>query len=358
MGQQHIFLDFLLREWLLSVSVAGLVITSVYLGQPPSYSINDLQIVFILAALFVVVKGLGRSGLIMRLSRCIETGRFLPLKLVCATFCLSMVVTNDVALIIIVPLTLELATSRKDLLIILEALAANAGAALTPLGNPQNLFIYWFYNVQPKTFVLSIAPFSLIFLILFILASLFVGTSDNHPARRAPPQTGYRAVIYGALLFMVILTVLRVLPVNTGIIVLIYALLFDRGSLCIDYALLLTLFCFFGISENMKTIFASNLENAEHIFIFSALASQVISNVPAALLFAKFTTQWQALLWGVNVGGFGSLVGSLANLIAYKLYTADENTKNLAGFTTKFIVFGYLAFFIGIGLYFSVRNPW
>ena len=106
----------------------------------------------------------------------------------------------------------------------------------------------------------------------------------------------------------------------------------------------------------MKSIFAANLENAGHIFIFSALASQVISNVPATLLFAKFTTQWKALLWGANVGGFGSLVGSLANLIAYRLYTSHKDTHNPAAFTTKFIIIGYLAFFIGIGLYFGMEK--
>ncbi len=354
MTRQRIFLDCLLKEWLLLISFSGVAVTSVYLNRLPSYSINDLQIIFILTALFVVVKGFERSGLIVRLSQCLEKGAFLPLKLVCATFFLSMVVTNDVALIVIVPLTLALTTNQKDILIILEALAANAGSALTPFGNPQNLFIYWFYNIQPETFILSIAPFSMTFIALFVLASLFVKISNNRETNHANATIKYSAFIYGALLLTVILTILRILPVRAGIIVIIYAILFDRGSLHIDYALLLTLICFFGISENMKSIFATHLENAGHIFIFSALASQVVSNVPATLLFAKFTTQWKALLWGANVGGFGSLVGSLANLIAYRLYTSHESTNNSAVFTIKFIFLGYLAFFIGIGLYFGM----
>ena len=107
----------------------------------------------------------------------------------------------------------------------------------------------------------------------------------------------------------------------------------------------------------MKHILASSLENAGHIFIFSALSSQIISNVPAALLISKFTTQWEALLWGTNVGGFGSLVGSLANLIAYKFYISQENTNNqVASFTIKFVILGYIAFFIGIGLYFGMQK--
>jgi Na+/H+ antiporter NhaD/arsenite permease-like protein len=104
-------------------------------------------VLFILFVLFVVVKGLQRSGLLLRLSQRIEGGQFIPLKLVIATFCLSMLVTNDVALTVIVPLTLFLNIDRKDVLVILEALAANAGSALTLFGNPQNLFIYWFYQI-------------------------------------------------------------------------------------------------------------------------------------------------------------------------------------------------------------------
>ncbi len=356
MNQQRIFLDFLLKEWLFFASAAGIILTSVYLNQLPSFSRDDIQIIFILTVLFITVKGLERSGLMIHLSQSLEKGTRLPLKLICAAFFLSMFITNDAALIVIVPLTLALTTDRKDILVILEALAANAGSALTPFGNPQNLFIYWFYNIRPETFILSIAPFSITFLTLFILASLFIKTANNRKTNHSNSPIKYRAFIYGVLLLTVILTILRVLPVQAGIIVIIYVILFDRGSLNIDYILLLTLICFFGISENMKSIFAANLENAGHIFIFSALASQVVSNVPATLLFAKFTTQWKALLWGANVGGFGSLVGSLANLIAYRLYTSHKDTHNPAAFTTKFIIIGYIAFFIGIGLYFGMEK--
>jgi len=90
--------------------------------------------------------------------------------------------------------------------------------------------------------------------------------------------------------------------------------------------------------------------------LLSAAASQFISNVPAVLLLAKATTQWQALLWGANVGGFGSLVGSLANLIAYKLYIRHENTNNTALFTAKFFIIGYAAFFVGVSLYFLTAD--
>lgn len=346
------YADVLSEQWLLIISIAGVIGTSLYLHQPPSLAREDLQIIFILAVLFIAVKGLERSGLLSWLSQKIERGAFLPAKLVCVTFFLSMLVTNDVALLVMVPLTLALNTDRKDILVILEALAANAGSALTPFGNPQNLFIYWYYHLEPQQFITTITPFCLLFLILLTLAAFSVQQRNavvpHYPSLR-PHRTAW---IYLLLLVLVILTVLRVLPVSIGFIVVAYALLFDRKSLGIDYSLLFTLICCFVISENMKGILAVRLQHSTHIFLSSALASQVISNVPAALLFAKFTPHWQALLWGTNVGGFGSLIGSLANVIAYRLYLAHDETSRYLAFTGKFLLFGYTAFVVGISMYF------
>ncbi len=353
MASQRIFLDFLLREWLLLSSVAGLIVTSFSLHRFPRYSRGDAEIIAVLAALFVAVKGLERSGVMTWVSRRIERGGFLAVKLVVTTFALSMIVTNDVALVVIVPLTLTIDTRHKGILVILEALAANAGSALTPIGNPQNLFIYWFYGMEPAVFIRCIAPFSIAFLALFAAAAFFVRTTGGGGARSAPPRIGRRAVPYAVLLLAVILTVLHRLPVETTIVVVLCALFLDRGSLRIDYALLLTLVCFFGISENLRILLGSTLEHSEHIFILSALASQIMSNVPAAVLFADFTSRWPALLWGVNVGGFGSLVGSLANLIAYRLYAAGDGKEDVGRFTARFLAFGYAAFFLGVGLYFG-----
>ncbi len=348
--------DFMLKGWLLLASVLGLAATSLYLKRLPVFAASELEVLFLLGVLFVTVKGLENSGVVMSLARSIEKGRWIPLKLVAATFILSMVVTNDIALIVIVPLTLSLGTNRKDVLIILEALAANAGSALTPIGNPQNLFLYWFYRVDPLEFVTAIAPFSAFFLVLLLLASVAVQTTNNEVSPARSFRIGRAAYVYGGLLLLVILTVFHVVPVAAGALVLVYSLLFDRRSLCIDYGLLLTFFCFFGLAENVRTLLASDLEHSGHIFVLSALSSQIMSNVPAALLFAKFTAQWRALLWGTNVGGFGSLMASFANLIAYKLYVSHDGSENIASFTMKFVGFGYAMFFAGLGLYWLIET--
>lgn len=244
--------------------------------------------------------------------------------------------------------------NRKDVLVILEALAADAGSASTPFGNPQNLFIYWFYGIHPQEFIATIALFSFVFLALLVMASLVIKTKKDQVIPLKTEVVRHSAYIYGMLLILVILTVLRAVPLLSGVLVVIYALVFDRKSLRVDFALLLSFFCFFGLAENMKIVMASRVEHSGHVFLFSAVSSQIMSNVPVTLLFAKFTTQWKALLWGTNVGGFGSLVGSLANLIAYKLYIAHGNTNNPVLFTTKFLILGYVAFFVGIGLYFGI----
>ena len=348
--------DFLLKEWLLLASGVGLLLTSVYSKHLPTYSAREFEILFILFVLFVVVKGLQFSGLLARLSFRIQKGKAVSLKLVAVTFFLSMLITNDATLLVVVPLTLTLQVDRRDILVILEALAANAGSALTPFGNPQNLFIYWYYNVPAPSFVETIAPFSVMFLILLLTTSFVVTSKSAAPSFIAKPPVEKSAPVYGALLLLVFLIVLRLLPIWVGLIVVALAVFLDRQTLFVDYALLFTFFFFFGFAENMKFLLASRISHSAHIFLFSALVSQVMSNVPATLLFAKFTSSWKALLWGSNAGGFGSLFGSLANLIAYKMYVSQKKTNDLGVFTVKFLVLGYAAFFLSIGLFFFLRH--
>jgi Na+/H+ antiporter NhaD/arsenite permease-like protein len=351
---QSFFIDFIIKEWLLLTSAVSLIITSIYFKHFPSYSIQEFQVLFILFILFITVKGLENSGLILKVSQIIETSSNIPIKLLLMTFFLSMLITNDVTLIIIVPLTLALNITNKGLMVILEALAANIGSALTPLGNPQNLFIYWYYNIAPIDFFKTIFPFSLIFILLLITVSKFV-KNKNITNKSAFQKFNKISYIYIALLILILLTVLHILPIQFGIFIIIYVILFDRKSLLIDYSLLLSFFFFFGLAENLKFVLASEINHSGHIFLFSALLSQLMSNVPATLLFAKFTANWKALLWGVNTGGFGSLVGSLANLIAYKIYITNENTTDSKKFTLQFILIGYIAFFLSIGLYFCLN---
>jgi Na+/H+ antiporter NhaD/arsenite permease-like protein len=337
------------------VSATGYAVTSIYIGRLPEYSSSEWQVLLILFSLFVAVRGLQDSGLMNAAARHMQEGNAIALKLVLGCFLLSMLVTNDVALIVMVPLTLALDVQRKDLLVILEALAANAGSALTPFGNPQNLFIYWFYHLEGLEFIASIAPFSLLFLVLLAAMALAMRTACITTGLPAPRVSG-SSWIYALILLIVLLVTLRLLPVWAAAIAPACSLLFQRRALHVDYALLFSFFFFFGLAENMKTLLAAELAHSGHVFLFSALASQVMSNVPATLLFAKFTDNWEALLWGSNAGGFGSLFGSLANLIAYRLYVNHPDTADSGRFTLKFLLLGYAAFFLSMGLYFLLHQ--
>ncbi len=349
-------MQFLIREWLLLSSLTGLVLTSLYLGHLPHYSPLEFQVLFVLLVLFVIIKGLETSGLLKRLALRVERGRFLPLKLILATFFFSMIITNDVALILLVPLTLSLELERKGLIVILEALAANAGSAFTPIGNPQNLFIYWYYDLRPLIFMRTIAPFSLFFLGLLALVAWRIPDGDRQGQKE--PDLDSKGYFYLLALVVFVFAAMKLLPVSLGAIVLLFALLKDRQSLRIDYALLGTFFCLFGLTENLKVIIFSNLHHPGHVFLLAAALSQFISNVPAALVLAKLTTHWQALLWGVSVGGFGNLLGSLANLIAYRLFVKSQvsGRGSAQRFLLGFTLWGYGAFGLGIMLFYLLQG--
>ncbi len=342
-------LNQVIKEWLLVASAVALVSTSLYLHRLPVYDRGDLEILYILFTFLVIIKGLERNRFFALASARIEDGGRLPLKLVAVTAILSMFVTNDVALLIIVPLTLNLRVARKDILVILEVLAANAGSALTPFGNPQNLFIYWFYRLRPVEFVAAIAPFTLFFMIVLLGIAAFMQTEATEGAgQRAETCRG--TWVYLAFLALFILAILKIVPLYTGLFCLGYILLFDRACLRVDYILLATFFCFFGFTDNLVHLLAMPFRGPQGVFVFTALISQLISNVPSALLVSDFTTHWKALLWGVSVGGFGNLIGSLASLIAYRFYLAENGGSN--SFLIKFHLMGYLFFCLGLALYF------
>ncbi len=348
------FISVLLKEWVLFAVLSGVIVTSLYLKRIPSYSIDDFQILFLLFVLFVVVNGLKNSNFFLKIASLIDKGGFISLKLVVLTAILSSIVTNDVALLIMVPLTLTTSVPLKADVIILEAMVANAGSSLFPFGNPQNLFIYWFYHINIWKFIKTIYVLPLV-TILFICVYIICFIQDKK--KDYIVQASFIKLVKGFWIYIiflgiVILIIMHFIPVYIGFLPIIYTLLFDRKSLQVDYLLLATFFCFFGLTDNLRDILQYSIEKRGEVFLFSAIASQFISNVPAALLFSDFTHNWKSLLWGVNVGGFGNLIGSFANLIVYRIYTKGLSVRATMNFLIRFHLIGYVFFAVGCILFF------
>ncbi|WP_297444243.1 SLC13 family permease [Desulfurobacterium sp.] len=332
------------EEWIFFVALTATVLSSLFFKILPKLTIRDFKILVILFNFLVITKGLEKSRLFVKVASFFEKGNPF-LKLTILSGGLSMFVTNDVALFTVVPLTLSLSIPEEKimLLVILEALSVNGASALTPFGNPQNIFIYYYYHLHPAVFMGAILPFFIFSFSIIVGLALFFGRKNINITEREHEEEINRtkAIVYSAFFIIFIGVIFHIFPVEVSIIPPLYALIKDKNILKeVDYFLLLTFLAFFGFTSNISSILKFSLMNPQRTLIYSAFLSQIISNVPAALLLAKFTKLWKSLLIGVNIGGFGTLVGSLANLIAFKLF--KNKFDNLAG---KYLLIFHLASF-------------
>lgn len=265
----------------------------------------------------------------------------LALALVLTTAVLSCAATNDMALIMMLPLSAAtLMGANLPRLVapvfVLQSLAANLCGMIAPFGNPQNLYLYSYYGLGLGDFLAAMAlPFALstagIVACTWWLCGQSNGGSDRDDTRSlaAPmPLSRRRLAIYGALVALTLLAVFRIVPVAAAVAVVAAALAaLDRRALAaVDWGLLATFACFFVFAGNLARVpevsaWLSPLM-ADHGLLVSAGLSQIISNVPAAVLLSHFTGAWQPLLVGVNIGGAGTLVGSLASLITLQHFTS------------------------------------
>lgn len=342
----------------------------------------DYRVLALLFCLMAVVQGFSSIGVFHKLGESLlqklSTTRSLSLTLICLCFFSSMLITNDVALITFVPFTvfiLQLANRTDQLIvfIVLETIAANLGSMLTPLGNPQNLYLYTVSEMKLGTFLQTLLPYSVVAFVLLILCTFFIkkepisiqsasSDSESLSAREAQPKSNhyFLLVVYSLLFLLCLLVVLHILPfLAVFMIVGVTILIFDRSVLKqVDYFLLLTFVCFFIFIGNLKNIPAIHQVLSQviygHEFLSGVLTSQIISNVPAALLLSGFTNEWSALLIGVNIGGLGTLIASLASLISYKQYikTADSKTSRYLLIFTLYNI-GFLT--ILVPLYFLLN---
>ncbi len=264
------------------------------------------------------------------------------LLLVYITFIGSMVLANDMALITFLPLgyyVLSSAGKEKYMAFtfIMQNIAANLGGMLTPFGNPQNLYLYERFSIGNLEFMkIMLFPFLLSVLLITLICLIFVKSEKMQlKTRDFAPLPRVKTAVYLLLFIFSMLLVFRIFPYWIGLVAIPLVLFFmDKNALRqVDYCLLLTFVCFFIFAGNMARIGA--VEHAvedllsKNALVVSSLFCQVISNVPSAILLSSFTTDYRALLIGVNIGGVGTLIASLASLITLREFTSryPEKTK-------------------------------
>ena len=337
--------SFIQKETVLCIAALCAVAT-MFLVPPDGEYLHyiDWRVLCLLLCLMAVVAGFKSLGafdwLTYQRVRRIGSGRVLGVTLVLLPFFCSMLVTNDVALIVFVPFTLALleglgCANSIIPVIVLQTAAANLGSMAPPVANPQNLCLYAAYTLEPGEFFSVVLPLTAVSMAALTAASLPV-LPRKLPGRELNAVqilSAGRMGLYAALFGLCLLTVFRVVDYRITTAVVVAALfLADRKLLKeIDFMLLLTFVCFFVVSENLGRVeavrsFLQNLLSGSTL-LTAVGASQVISNVPAAVLLSGFTDNWRELLAGVNIGGLGTPIASLASLITMKLYLRWPGAK-------------------------------
>ena len=331
----------------------------------------DFRTIALLFCLMTVMAGLKRMGVFKALAQSLlkKTNTFCGLCLILCLLCFfsSMLITNDVSLITFVPfslITLRLSgkTDKMIPLITLETVAANLGSMVTPIGNPQNLFLFSAFNMSASEFFPTILPYGALSLVLILASAFFMGKGKSEIIKENTDNEKHdtkKYVLYGALFLLALLTVFRIIPYPVVFAVtLLGVLILDRQTLKkVDYSLLATfvfLFIFIGnlgriepVREFLSSIIASNE------VLVGVLASQVFSNVPAAVLLSGFTKNAADLLIGVNIGGLGTLIASMASLISFKFISRENVSK--ASYLLIFTVVNVLFLAANLALWLIIR---
>ena len=341
----------------LIIAIIAAIITSFIIPPDAKYlEYFDLKTLSCLFCVLAVVCALRNIKFFYTLAREIvrrfKNARIAILALVYITFIGSMLIANDMALLTFLPLGFFiLSTTKKEKYLaftfIMQNIAANLGGMLTPFGNPQNLYLYSKFNIPDGEFVtIMFPPFILAIALITLCCLIFVKNEALEIEESDVKLPIGRVVIYLALFAVAIMMVFRFMPYWVGLIIIPLALIFlDKKALMqVDYGLLFTFVFFFIFAGNMGRIgivrdFFSYLLNINTL-VFSALSCQVISNVPSAILLSQFTDNYRELLLGVNIGGAGTLIASLASLITFKEYT-KQDPDHVKQYVVKFSLFNF-----------------
>lgn len=330
--------------------------------QPPKLEYINFHVLVCLFNLMLAIKAFEELKVLDKLAisllnKC-KNSKSVSAILILLCFISSMIVTNDVALLTFVPLTLVISKKTNMPMmetVILQTIAANIGSSLTPMGNPQNLFIYSYFGIKPVPFFTTVVFMAILGISsLYFLIRKLKSTELKVYLTPVMIVDGKKAALWGIVLIIIIASIFGILHDQmVFIITFMISLLLNKKILVkIDYLLLLTFICFFifigniSHAEAVQTFASTSLKNPASIYFSSIFFSQIISNVPASILLAHFTTDWKPLLLGVNIGGLGTIISSLASVISYKLFI-QSNPREGKQYLTKFTIynFAFLLFF-------------
>lgn len=362
---------FVQKNTVMFVALCAALITGIIVPPDPEYiGYFDFKTLTCLFCVLAVVCALKNVNFFYVLAEKIverfKNARLCILALVYITFIGSMLIANDMALLTFLPLGyFVLTASRKRkymaFTFIMQNIAANLGGMLTPFGNPQNLYLYTKFQIPVGEFMSIMAPPFLLSVTLITLCCIvFV---KNEPMRFEEEKLTLepkRTALYLMLFLLAIAIVFRGIPYWIGLIVIPGVLIFaDRKALkMVDYPLLLTFVFFFIFAGNMARIeavrgfFSSLLEQST--LLFSVVSCQCISNVPSAILLSQFTDNYPDLLVGVNIGGIGTLIASLASLITFREYT-KHHPHHAKYYVEYFSAFNFGFLFILLAFMFGIK---
>ena len=335
---------FLKKNLVMVIAFAAAAVTTVFVPIDKEYAgYFDFKTLACLFCVLAVVCALKNINFFYILAKKIvilfKNAKICVLMLVYITFIGSMLIANDMALLTFLPLgylVLESTGKKKYMAFtfVMQNIAANLGGMLTPFGNPQNLYLYTKFEIPNLEFMsIMLPPFLLAISLITLCCLIFVKSEPLEVSDEFVPMNRKRAILYLVLFALSIAIVFRGIPYWVGLVIIPTALIFaDRRALkMVDYPLLLTFFFFFIFSGNMARIEAvRNLFSmllGKSTLVFSILSCQVISNVPSAILLSQFTENYRELLLGVNIGGVGTLISSLASLITFREYVKNNSGK-------------------------------
>lgn len=343
--------SYLKKETVLTLSLILALISSMV--SLPKIEYIDFHVLVLLFNLMIVVAAFKELKILDFLSinllrRC-KSYNSISFSLIFITFFSSMIVTNDVSLITFVPLSLIIckkANIDSLKIIVFQTLAANLGSSFTPMGNPQNLYIYSYFNITPKEFFKITVPLVILSFIFLIFINLKKSKSKlTFKLDKVTIKDRTKTIYFSILFLIILLSVFNLVDYKLAFLLTVIIVFVLNKDLFknVDYSLLLTFIFFFVFIGNISSLeivksFMSNLLSTKNGTYFSGIIlSQGISNVPATMLLSSFTKYYKELLLGVNIGGMGTIIASMASVISYKLYIKEN--QDLSGKYMKVFTF-------------------